>query len=421
MRILIAMHKIMDLGGVINHAEGLGIGLKDLGHEVDFKLLVWADRYSPQESDRGNDNSVFGMKYEQRGGWVWNKKDVICYKGGRNLLSWKEEAEAYDLVIWEIPVPSKNKDNIGNVDWIQLYDIQVKQLVVIHDGNFEDGYPWLYLVKEKITCAIGVHPCAYNSLKKIDVPRAMVFNPQAGIEARLNDRPAEDRDAGWLSLQTFKAWKRVPELVAAVPYMRTCDPMLLCGRGIDYHYLTSVEKCKYPGIWDEAIAAGMNYRPHISNGEREELLHDVRVLIDPSWNRKYSATGDHFNRVVVDALIGGACPVARNLGISTNAEGMGEVFRAEENYFMVPWDASPSDFAGRIEEIVNDPQRCSDIVRNGRNLLPYFESSYVAQCFIDASNLEGDNLFKKEIRMGNFNNYLDQSAESALTTHFGAK
>lgn len=421
MRILIALHKIMDLGGIINHCEGLGIGLKDLGHEVDFKLLIWSHSYSPRESERGNEDSVFGMQYEQSGGWVWNRSNIIPYAGEKNIASWKEQAEAYDLVIWAIPVPSKNKQSIGNTDWIELYDINVKQIVVVHDGNFEDGYPWLYLVKDRITAAIGVHPCAYNSLSAIDIPRALIFNPQAGISERINSRPSYDRSCGWLSLQTFKAWKRVPELVAAVPFMKTCDPMLLCGRGIDYHYLTSKDKCKYPGIWDHAIDSGMIYSPHISNGRREELLHEVRVLIDPSWNRKYAGIGDHFNRVVVDGIIGGACPIARNLGISTNEEGIGEVFVADENYIMIPWDASPNEFAEIVEETVNSPDLCERIVSSGRSLLPYFEASYVAQCFIDASNLDGSRMFKKEMREGNHSDYLYNQSVAILATHFGVK
>ncbi len=34
------LYQIQDYGGIINHAEFLALGLKTLGHEVDFNILV---------------------------------------------------------------------------------------------------------------------------------------------------------------------------------------------------------------------------------------------------------------------------------------------------------------------------------------------------------------------------------------------
>jgi hypothetical protein len=40
MKFLMTMFQIQDYGGIINHAEYLAKGLQELGHEVDFCLLV---------------------------------------------------------------------------------------------------------------------------------------------------------------------------------------------------------------------------------------------------------------------------------------------------------------------------------------------------------------------------------------------
>ena len=40
MKFLMTMFQIQDYGGIINHAEYLAKGLKELGHEVDFTMLV---------------------------------------------------------------------------------------------------------------------------------------------------------------------------------------------------------------------------------------------------------------------------------------------------------------------------------------------------------------------------------------------
>ena len=40
MKFLMTLYQIQDYGGIINHAEHLARGLRILGHEVDFRMLV---------------------------------------------------------------------------------------------------------------------------------------------------------------------------------------------------------------------------------------------------------------------------------------------------------------------------------------------------------------------------------------------
>jgi hypothetical protein len=38
MKFLMTLFQIQDYGGIINHAEYLALGMKELGHTVDFRV-----------------------------------------------------------------------------------------------------------------------------------------------------------------------------------------------------------------------------------------------------------------------------------------------------------------------------------------------------------------------------------------------
>jgi hypothetical protein len=155
---------------------------------------------------------------------------------------------------------------------------------------------------------------------------------------------------------------------------------LLAGKGIDYYYLTSVDKCKWPGIWDAAVAHGMDYLGVITNEYRDAWLRRVTCLVDPSWSNKYSQIGGHFNRVVVDAIIQGALPVVRPLGISTNLDGRGELFVAGENCVAIPQHCDSYEYGQYLTAACELPYReYKRIMSNAIELLPMFDRRWVAQ------------------------------------------
>lgn len=385
MKVLITFFPIDDMGGIINHHEQLCAGLKELGHQVTTKLLMWRDS-APKTlaGGRGSQsNNGSGLEFDQRRGFSWTNADIIPYKGPTNIARWRDYASHFDLIIWQVAVPTKRKENRGNVDWISLYDIPTKQIAIIHDGNFLDSYPWLHIVGEKLTGLACVHTCAYNSARQIDVPSAMIVNPfhiQRGRPPETSREAYFRRLRGFLSVQTWKAWKRVPDIVRAVPYtgLRT---MLLAGKGIDYYYLTSEDKCKYPGAWDAAIDHGMQYLDVITNELRDELLGSLTVSLDASWSKKYGAIGAHFNRVQVEALLQGAIPVVRDLAIGHDRD---DVFRNNYNCLSIPWDASPGEFGHLITAYANLPwDQYATLMEYGWQTVQKFDRRIVAQQYID--------------------------------------
>jgi len=412
MKILITFFPLSSYGGIINNQEGLYVGLKKLGHDVNVVLLEWKNKINAKASSRRMlaIKGQQGMYYDQDLGWIWPIEKRIPYKGTENIKHWKDFASKYDLIIWQVPVPTMSHVNFGNTDWLELYNLPVKQIVYIHDGNLrtragQPGYPWLVEIRKHLCGVAAVHPCAYYSVEGLGLPRALIFSPQMNINKRLNNTKYKDREAGFMSLQTFKIWKRVDELIRAIPHMTGVERKIVAGGGLYYHHMTSEKKGrekyrltsrkwdfdidkKYLGkpIWDVALLNGMEYIGYVHNKERDEILKKVRLLIDPSWSKYYSSIGDHPNRVVIDGIICGCVPVARNLGITTNEKGIGEFFKAGENYVMIPWNATPKRFGEIISDVVNmGKTRYESMLEAGRKLLPLYDYRTVAQSFIDLS------------------------------------
>ena len=411
MKILCAFHDIQDPGGITNHQEHLTLGLRSLGHTVEARLLVW--RISTQGArsapSRGKAQTMgeLGMLYDQQFGWFWPREKRFAYAGNINIAAWQRYASQFDLVIWQIPTVTQRKDQVGNSDWVKLYDLPetTRQIAVVHDGNLPDAYPWIYAVAPRLTGIVGVHPCGYTHALKVPVPCALIPNPHWNIAERMRvDDGTMDTGAqrtGWFSCQTFKGRKHVADIIRAVPHMTT-ERKIMAGGGIEYHYMTSQTKVK-PAyvtsrdldpdctletlgipIWDVAVRSGMNWCGYLTNEERDYQLEQSRFMIDPSWSKKYSRTGDHFNRTPIEGIIAGCVPIARNLGVSTNEAGVGLLFKPDENYVMVPHDATPRQFAGIVDEACAMPEgHRQAMLHAGREMLSVFDARYVAQCYVD--------------------------------------
>lgn len=341
-KILLALYDICDLGGIINWVEHLCHGFNQLG--VEFKLVRLETKQSVQSRQSSVDITDLslghtGLYYDQRAGWRFPTENRVA------LLStdWVKYTSAYDLVVWVVPVPSKKNVQAG---WQSLYDINKPQVMVIHDGNLNKMYPHAYDVMDKCVAVAGVHDCAYGSvddskltkcIKRLipnaQIPRPLTFNDNRSLKSKLTV----------FSLQTFKRWKRVDDLVRAVPYIK--NKVVLAGGGIEYYYMTSSTKRKpcYGDIWEKALENDMDYLGYINEAERDLMLRKSRLLIDSSWSKGYSQYGSHFNRVFVDAVLAGCLPACRDLLMDGNS------FFSPDDYVTIPYDVTPKEYA----EVVN--------------------------------------------------------------------
>jgi len=396
MKICVAFHACMDLGGIINHTEQLIGGLQELGHSVTLFEMVYADRAGQQNKTGNFEYGPSGIPYDQGKGWNFPANNRLAYKTNAGLVGAKQILNDYDMVIWTVPVVPKNKNHLGNNKWPELYDLNedVKQIAFIHDGNCKSGAPHLYHIADKLSGLACVHACALNGAAHIPVPRALVVNPQYRPIRTIMDW--DDKNDGFVNMQTFKAWKHVHELVEAIAYMppkAIGELREVAGRGIEYQYMTSEDKCKpqyfhssesrFEGrkFFDVAIDNGMKYHDYWSNDEVDDWLEMSRLLVDPSWSAKYSKVGGHWNRVAVDAMIRGAIPVAQRRGMGD------ELFKAGVHYVDLGEARDAQDYADIIIGASNMPDvEATEYRDNAHDILGMFDRKVVAQHVIDLAN-----------------------------------
>jgi glycosyltransferase involved in cell wall biosynthesis len=401
MKVLVPVHSFNNFGGIINHNEQLIAGLKEMGHDVTFAFLkptavypkkveiptVLAEGYAIGEGT--------GLPVHQGKGWI---TDYYSFLNKKSIQEFVEMANQHDVVIWQSIFGFKNKNTEENVDWLPMVqDVTAKQVAIIHDGNLRKLYPWINLLKHKLAGLACVHPSAYASAEAIDLPRAMILNPQQ-IDPLPKAPAFSERKRQLLSAQTFKRWKRVDDLVASVPYLKDAK-VYVAGDGIERNYMCSIDKCKPEyyctkerdphasddilgnKIWDNATANGMEYLGFITEKRRDGILRESLFMIDSSWSNSY---GEHFNRVVVDAMRTGTVPIAVNRGIASNDEGIGSLFRPNKNYLMLKFDYKPKEYADKINQFLDIPEKAyMQIVENNYKVIQNFDRKKIAEDYIN--------------------------------------
>ena len=413
MKILMVMHTFNNFGGIINHCEHLMAGLKELGHEVNFAYLKGNKNVRPVEIPtqlkEGWEIGIgSGYPVHQGDGWM---APYYSYKVKESINKFVEDANKHDIVIWQSIFGFKNKDTEKYKDWLPMIEqFKTKQIAIIHDANLKKLYSWIALYEKHFTGLACVHPAAYESADFMETPRALILNPQ-DVSGIPETPPFAQRENKLLSIQTFKRWKRVDDLIRAVPYMPNVE-ILVGGSGIEAAYMMSKDKCKKEyfatseydpdstedrrskRIWENAEnCKNFKYLGFISGVKRDEILSTSKFLIDSSWSNTF---GEHFNRVVVDAMRIGTVPIAVNYGVSNNEEGNGALLKSGVNYCMLKRDYTPKQYGEAIQEFCNiSKSDYEQIQSNNYELIKKFDRKVVAQHYIDLS-------------MGNKTGYLNE-------------
>lgn len=391
MRIILAHHQIQDWGGIVNYTENLIVGLRKLGHSPQPVMLKNKGASGvPRAKDRSLDagweiGAGTGLQIHQKQGW----EGMLSINYSAHFNQWEELIEDADLIIWIIPVPTCTKANKDDIEWMRLYqEHMIPQTAVIHDGNMRKLYPHLHeLCRRKLLEGIVcVHDAAFNSASVLPVKRALIPNPH-NVE-NVERKAMQCRESQLVSLQTFKRWKRVDDLIRAIPHMDEFHGKVICGGGIEYHYMTSKNKCKKEymtqdgeRIWDVAVQAGMDFRGYVTTEERDALLGDSRLLVDPSWSKNYCQLGAHFNRVMIEAMVQGCVPVCTDLGMANSS-----FFKAGINYLEVPYDIPPEAYGKQLSLWMEDLTLLEEIQENNFKLIDEFDSEIIADLIISLSD-----------------------------------
>jgi glycosyltransferase involved in cell wall biosynthesis len=428
MKILTVVHDFNNFGGIISHTEQLIAGFKDLGYETGFVYLrttKTGGKFSEDYDKEGYDIGVgTGLPVHQGKGW---RGEYLSFINDDDVNKFVKIANSYDVVIWQSIFGFKCQDSEGKQSWLKMFtEVKAKHIVIVHDGNLRKNYPWIHHLREHIAGLACVHPSALNQAGALDIPRSLIVNPQDISRAKKTE--FSKRTNKIFSLQTFKRWKRVDDLVAAVPYID--GDVIVAGDGIERAYMASKDKCKPEyyctlerdpqatpdrvgkPIWQNALEDTMSYIGFVSEEKRDEILGEVKFLLDPSWSKTY---GEHFNRVVIDAMIQGAVPIARNLGVSDNEEGVG-LLKPGKNYLMIPWNATPKVFGDLCNQFLNMSEtEYNEIVEHNLEFIKMFDRKEVARQYMELA-------YKQlPVKVGKYDSNLDKTIDSVWCDHFGFK
>jgi glycosyltransferase involved in cell wall biosynthesis len=439
MKIMMVMHTFNNFGGIINHCEHLMAGLKEIGHEVTFAYLKPNKQVKsveiPATLKEGYEIGIgSGYPVHQGDGWI---APYYSYKVKESIDQFVTDANKHDIVIWQSIFGFKNKDTEHDLDWLPMIEkITAKQVPIIHDANLKKLYPWIQLFEKHFSGLACVHPAAYESADFMNVPRALILNPQdiAGVP---ETPPFAGRENKLLSIQTFKRWKRVDDLIRSVPYMPTVKT-LVGGYGIEAAYMMSKDKCKEEyyatkeydpdvsedrqgkRIWENAENSGnFEYLGFISGGKRDEILATSKFLVDPSWSNTF---GEHFNRVVIDAMRIGTVPIAINYGVSNNEEGMGVVLKAGINYCMIKKSSTPKQYGEAITNFCNMSETdYRQIQLNNYELIKQFDRKVIAQHYVDLANQKPTGYLTELKTKTNHDPSIPSKAQEMFDAHFEVK
>ena len=393
MKILLTHFQIQDYGGIVNYSECLAQGLRQLDHEVN--AIMFKNRGStgkPKSKDReldtGWEESSIADWMHQKSGW----EGMYQVNYARDFQTYIDISDHHDLIIHVIPVPTCTKATKGDDHWLKIFkDTFPKQIAVIHDGNMQKLYPHIFKICEHLDGLVCVHDASFNSCDVLPVRRTFIPNPH-DFEPDREVPGVSERKDGIVSLQTFKRWKRVDDLIRAIEHMDPLNEKVICGGGIEYHYMTSKDKCKPEylddhgnKIWDNALDNGMEFLGYVDTKERDELFRSMKLLVDPSWSKSYSQHGSHFNRVMVEAMSWGCVPVCTDLGMKDSL-----LFKPGINYLEIPHDCSPKRYGNMLDRWILNELLLNSIQKNNLKMMEVFNKKNVAKAILEfASSKEG--------------------------------
>ena len=323
-----------DLGGIITSSEHLMQGFREAGHKATFALLRSGNARGSEPRGQHADDYIVGpgsgMLMHPVHGWRGP-----CYTTD-NPDKFIALANEHDIVVWGALYGLRNSKTEGTTGWLRcITDHKAKNVFMVRDDHLEKRVPWAMAFAPFADGWAGVQQCSFESVAGLAAPTALIFSGHGPTDASV----LKKRRKGVLAVATWKGWKNPRIMLQS--YAETWweqQPLTLAGDGIELRYMRSEEKARDKDytpagwkIWDGAVGAGMNYVGSIQEEERDNLMRNHLFLADFS----YRENSGQINRSVVEAMRNGCIPIADPRFISGNAEGIGELFRADVHYLPI--------------------------------------------------------------------------------------
>lgn len=409
---IVLFEVVNEFGGILNHTVNLAHGLRENGCRVDIFYPLWRERVTVRKTSGKLIDAGLGLQVRisekgDRGVLTADEDTAIAYKGWEQAEALREQLSEYDGVIVEMVPSFGDQKRRKDSDWLRVLSHGRPMVNLVHDSHWIRFYPWILKLQDRITALSAVHPAAFHSATNWPGRVACVVNP-FDISQR---KVSVEKNWDWLCVTSFfKRWKHVDDGVRAVPYLKPLH--LWCmGGGIEYYnmkaemqtsrnyrgtYYESYKnkllryiwkendpsfKEKWFGkkIWDVALDSGHFHYMGMRVGKTVDSLQEhCGGLIDFSYQKKW---GEHFNRVIVEAMLHRCIPFARPYGISDNAEGKGVVF-GPDNVVLIPEEASPKRTAEIIKSAMRDETLREELIARNLKDIRLFDRRVVALQFL---------------------------------------
>ena len=412
MRIAQVIYEISNVGGILQHAETLGKTFKDLGHSCDLIQLSVSENPKSMNPRVKTVEGNLGCRFNVYHGWYFPASNRI-YQGDHEKIN--SILSSYDLVVWQIIVPTKNRGS-AMLDWRKNYDNSAVNVGFIHDGNC--NMPWFLEVADKFNEVFAVHEQAVTANQCLNIPITQLNNPHS-IPKNFKPKPTEKRDTDFLSFQIFKAWKNVGDTLQSFCTYRDLGGRMggleLAGGGIEQCYMTSETKMKskyvYNGepLWKEARKRGMKYLGIINQNRVFSGMRNAKFFVDASWGRGWGEKGQVYNRTYVEACKTGCIPMARVSNSSV-------LLKPWENVIPIPDpEYETKNFANtlfELEDMLSDRDTLGSIQMNCFNTAKKFNRFRIARKLLEV--MSSTSKISPVVAKGK----IAKEIESTCTEHF---
>ena len=153
-----------------------------------------------------------------------------------------------------------------------------------------------------------------------------------------------------------------------------------------------------------------------------ETLKNTKFAIDPSWAEHYANyCNTHINGFIIEAMLCGAYPVLRDYrGLVKNAEEIYDPLFEEIRAIVIPWDATPKQFAQALKKgMAMDQKKClKDTKHNFDIVQELFNAKKNAAEIIRLCN-GGTKLVKKELECGKDSDNVKRITREIMEDFYG--
>ena len=451
MKVIIADFQIAKYGGIVEYVASMLKAFRDLGCEVDVMQMtpssITQRAYDTKVKEFESGEHQRKIKFHsQAGGYerdevtgYWRNNYYGYFLPPSNRIGvyesnsverWKESVKDADIILWNF-MPTKSsawdeKDKKFDF-WHKFFDLpdSIKQVFLCHDAYFNVRASNISALKDKILFIGCAHLAAYHCCSEIGIHRSLLLNPRYIPDGlKMPVKMMNRRKVDFFAAHMFKSMKHMEELIASIPYLLPSDEydIRVAGTGIEYNYMTSKDKTKSCymcsvkrdpnldkkldnkiSLWDRAVNSGMKYMGQMSGADVVKTLKNTKFAIDPSWSEHYANyCNTHINGFIIESMLCGAYPVLRDYrGLVKNDEEVYDPLFDNIKAIIIPWDATPLQFANALNEAYGMSQAkfLSDTKHNFDLACEFFNAKNNAKEIIRLCK-GGKKLVKKELEIG---------------------